>query len=595
MNNNIRDSWDKVSPSEKAESRMLNRLLDRVRDPKPLTTQRRRGLFAKKSFFAAACFVLALTMLVSFMAIGDKRNNGVIPPADIDAPDAASSVLPAVKRVLVSACVPEPGQNGTFAEDSAVYDGVPGGKIGEEYVSPLLLEKLEEYRGQDVWFRVIVGLPVTGADRGAYKPTSAYEEYMEELTAKIEELEPQTELAKKTFEKALAEESLKYEKGLERDTFIEKFKADFPYDPPLSEKLKAAHEQYFGLLEKQGEYIRALSDCRRESETAYYKAIRDDRYNFIINAGAENLSPVACYYLPYSDYYAELTEGMINSLIEKGGYVLRLAPPERAEGYSEKISDYLTARLAEMPDGETVCIQALTKADRGYRPNFRLILDSGELSALQKADEAYRLSPLKASIAKDGTDSEKMSAVKEDLLRFEETAAEMRQRAEEISKAQNAVKPVDYIKTDYKKHPNGTEQWSNVPVYSDGDKALLDKLDAESAKLRGEWAALSEVFKQRLYDYIDAALEDNGIADKRIDTSERGYYCPADVYFEFYSEGQMPGHYILQNVKFEAELTKAEILRLARNGDIYEIDFALSAYEYSILQTSTDDAMIAVY
>jgi hypothetical protein len=56
---------------------------------------------------------------------------------------------------------------------------------------------------------------------------------------------------------------------------------------------------------------------------------------------------------------------MLNQMIEHRGYMLRLAHPERVEGYDIRISDLLTIDLEDLPAGGTLDVTVVLRADAG--------------------------------------------------------------------------------------------------------------------------------------------------------------------------------------------------------------------------------------
>lgn len=63
-------------------------------------------------------------------------------------------------------------------------------------------------------------------------------------------------------------------------------------------------------------------------------------------------------------FIAELSEKELDLLIEKGGYSLRLAPPQRLEGYDVKISDMLTVMLDKNSDEELFDVAVVLTIDK---------------------------------------------------------------------------------------------------------------------------------------------------------------------------------------------------------------------------------------
>ena len=71
------------------------------------------------------------------------------------------------------------------------------------------------------------------------------------------------------------------------------------------------------------------------------------------------------------NYYMEITADMVDKILERCIVDLDLAPPQRIDGYSDKISDTLTTKLAKMNDTDTLEIAAVTVYDEGNFYAFR--------------------------------------------------------------------------------------------------------------------------------------------------------------------------------------------------------------------------------
>lgn len=96
-----------------------------------------------------------------------------------------------------------------------------------------------------------------------------------------------------------------------------------------------------------------------------------DRVNFVRNLPYKSIASISefpefkCqYYLIKDSFVMKLTAIEINSLVERGGYYLRLLPSERKEGFDRKISDRLTTVLDDVADDELLEIAAICIIDK---------------------------------------------------------------------------------------------------------------------------------------------------------------------------------------------------------------------------------------
>lgn len=129
----------------------------------------------------------------------------------------------------------------------------------------------------------------------------------------------------------------------------------------VSHILKDKMEQY------QGENVRfrVIVDLPLDENEA------EDCYRFAVKTGAANIEPLEhssdIHPFKKRSYLMELSADMLKEMIEHRGYVLRLAPPKRSQGYSVKIADYLTNVLDDTPDDKALHIAAVCAVDKENR------------------------------------------------------------------------------------------------------------------------------------------------------------------------------------------------------------------------------------
>jgi hypothetical protein len=115
------------------------------------------------------------------------------------------------------------------------------------------------------------------------------------------------------------------------------------------------------------EPTRVVSEYELATQGIYH-AIVGKRMEFAKTIGAGNVESVehssGVTALYYEAYFMELTADMIDRMAKDGGYVFRLAPPKRSEGFSGKISDALTNVLEDSSDSETFAVVVVCAIDR---------------------------------------------------------------------------------------------------------------------------------------------------------------------------------------------------------------------------------------
>lgn len=253
--------------------------------------------------------------------------------------------MPGLSAVSGQTAAPSP-QPVLTADTPDIYGSSGEGELkrSETYISPALKAKMEEHAGEDVLFRVVVELFIAYEDYNEYRPSAANEERLQALLREKEE-------ALNAYQEA--ENALR---GTE--------------DGALREARAKELEEKEALMK---EASRQYDECSAADMEAYCLDILNRRLDYLQGLGT-SLSPIA----DSSDvtaaaaskgyaYFAELSQGDIASLAARGGYLFRLAPPDRRKGYDPKIADYLTNRLDVAQEGEALRVAVVCSADRFNR------------------------------------------------------------------------------------------------------------------------------------------------------------------------------------------------------------------------------------
>lgn len=209
------------------------------------------------------------------------------------------------------------------------------------YISDMLQEKMEQYKGQDVLFRVVVGFPITKED---------YDNYKNEVSSNS---------AREESIRALEKEL--NQKWDEYYALLEKYK-----NPDSSDSVTLAM-----VTEKEAEVkalSKRLSELKEQDKNEYYTKTLEERMEFAKSAGAKNIESIAASSDEVSHfratYFMELSEDIIMRMAEHGGYTFRLASPKRIAGYDNRISDSLTVLLEQLGMGGTIHVAVVCDIDK---------------------------------------------------------------------------------------------------------------------------------------------------------------------------------------------------------------------------------------
>ena len=252
-------------------------------------------IYIKK--FATAAVAVALAVFIGLQGIWLLTKNTVTP------------LEPENKKPVVYAHKIE---HFSYWHNNELYE--------DAFVSEILKERLKQYEGQDVLFRVIVGFPylekyeegfVTSA--GLAKQIQENLAWAEELSAKIEKINDRLHPP----EKGLTQQEIE-ELRRERED--------------LEEERKARWDEYD-----------ALTDKEDEEREAYRAANLAKEKDFLKQIGATAIKRFDAHsefpdYALISGYIMELTAEQINQMIERGTFNIRMAPPERTGKYDKKIT-----------------------------------------------------------------------------------------------------------------------------------------------------------------------------------------------------------------------------------------------------------------
>lgn len=257
------------------------------------------------------------------------------------------SAMPEMRPTVITANKPDTFGAGTYDTEGLL-------SIDKIYISPMLEELMKQNPGADVLFRVAVEVVITSQD---------YDEYDEQARTNADEL-----LAFE--EKAAAAWDEYYDAWDEYCDFRRKVPEIYENEKELTDLEKRIRG-----VDETLSYARALQekldDLRDADCNAYLLSVGDKRLDYAKSIGAKIVMPLS----ESSDidcssgftvdaYIMELSADMINDMAAQGGYMFRMAPPERKEGYDPKISDYLTTLLDQAEDDAVFPVAVVCTADR---------------------------------------------------------------------------------------------------------------------------------------------------------------------------------------------------------------------------------------
>ncbi|PKM62653.1 MAG: hypothetical protein CVU97_04325 [Firmicutes bacterium HGW-Firmicutes-21] len=277
--------------------------------------------------------VLCLLIVVALTSINLPLKAVLAPSADESTADINSSdisndaaVDPIIEKKVITADI----------FDKYVYkdEGIPSSR--EIYISDMLKSKMEEYKGQDVLFRVIVELIYTVEDYNLFNDFIYISDDYSEDEETIKRLEEEADIL--------------------RNMYIGQ-----KIGP---EEIEIIKENYVR-LEEIGREITRIKD---KPFDAFRNQLYQKKVDFIKNLGVKNIIPIAesseIKYFFNNGYYIELTEEELMKIAEHGGYMFKLALPDRADGYSRKISDSLVVLLEQADEDEEIHIAVVSVLDK---------------------------------------------------------------------------------------------------------------------------------------------------------------------------------------------------------------------------------------
>ncbi len=338
-------------------------------------------IYIKK--FATAVVAVVLSVFIGLQGVWILTNNTVTP------------LEPENKKPVVYA---HKIDSFSYFQDGSVYD--------DAFVSEILKERLKQYEGQDVLFRVIVGFPylkkyeegfVTSA--GLAKQIQENLAWAEELSAKIEKINDRLHPP----EKGLTQQEIE-ELRRERED--------------LEEERKARWDEYDALTDKEDEERKAYRAANLAKEKDFLKQIGATA---IKSFDAHSEFPD---YALISGYIMELTAEQINQMIERGTFNIRMAPPERTGQYDKKITDTLSFYLEQMLENETMEIAAVCAVDKnnyyaykqGLTSNFSYNAEFYKEWAKEISNDKKWWIPFNASVEEYVSDIIKRNDIEDDRI-----------------------------------------------------------------------------------------------------------------------------------------------------------------------------------
>jgi len=267
------------------------------------------------------------------------------------------SAPPVVDDTSIDSNIPSINSTGTtssgvaeepkFVISADVYDGSLNKDEGipnssEIYISDMLKTKMEEYKGQDVLFRVLVDLPATQEETQNFLENILFEsdEYTK-FANRIRELEAELETYSEYIEIAAEYHRIATEikeETMEPNQEFEELKKEYERIKPFSDRAREIYEE--------------IHRIKRICLFRYYDVLKSEKLEFAKNLGAVIAEPeytdseIKLSYFGNTDAIVmNLSEGIITEMAARGGFAFKLAAPDRAEGYDGKISDSLTVLL----------------------------------------------------------------------------------------------------------------------------------------------------------------------------------------------------------------------------------------------------------
>lgn len=320
-----------------------------------IVPKKKASIMRRIAVVASCIFILGLSVTIILSGvIPYLTNSGYIDASAISemtsdiASNDSSINPPEKKKIVISA--------GCLDSNPKINEEIPSSK--KIYISDMLKEKMQQYRGEDVLFKVMVALPTTEEEYQNFQDNILYksDDFATEantiisLKKELEEYSEYLELYAKYYEYIIAVK--------EGDIQL----SDEYYDIKKEyEKIKPYHDEAI-------EIYKNINDIENDSIEKYIKILKEEKIEYAKTLGATNIRPVVetseirC----IDEYvkYMNLSEDMINKMAERGGYMFKLALPDRVEGYSRKITDYLSVLLEQAEDDEEIHIAVVSVMDK---------------------------------------------------------------------------------------------------------------------------------------------------------------------------------------------------------------------------------------
>jgi hypothetical protein len=284
----------------------------KLSDPLPSMVSHKINIpFKRIAFSAASILVFLFVVLLSFQSFSDKNFNKL---------NSETSS----KEINTDSSKPTPLICAAYI-DSNNFSNASLYSRNKKYISSMLSSKINEYKGKNVYFRVKVQFISTGEDG--------------------EDCENNYSLNGMTY-KSIYSEYLKYS-----DEFIKGKISRDEYD----NKSSIFHEK------------------REQLYQAYSDELFNNKMSYVKSLNISNIEPVtdtADFRKLNHEFYMDLSEDMINSLANKGGFIFTLALPKRDDGFNKTISDSLISCMKNVKSNDKIHVLAITVYDHNNTSAF---------------------------------------------------------------------------------------------------------------------------------------------------------------------------------------------------------------------------------
>lgn len=256
----------------------------------------------KKQAITRAAVSVGSVTLVSLAGIALLRNDAFhdTPPVTDGGVTTTTTAKPTEEKILITADEPD-----EYLIDFEVHPG-----RNEVLISPLMQEKMEEYRNSNVYYAVFVRF-------------TPFEAQLDEFWQSTEEL---TQLYKEYYDVYYAF----YNEAKELNPSWKGTRTD---DIEIwTDTMRANNEYWLTLIEKREN---VETQCFPEYAERICKQHYQQKYEVLVSVC--ETEPIECSYDSVEGYYVELTAKQIQSLVSEGGYILCLSVPD---GFDEAPWDF---------------------------------------------------------------------------------------------------------------------------------------------------------------------------------------------------------------------------------------------------------------